>query len=122
MPRLIARNGPVLSVADVVRLAQGEFGFVNVDSKQGLKFVAEQLFSKTASPIETEWSDSQLAPLADSVEMICGDDRHSDEQFLKCYVVPGEPVHIVYVFEGHDRLCEDLLHRLKKSLGYAIEP
>lgn len=122
MPRLISRNRPVLSVADVVRLAQDEFGFVNVDSKRGLRFIAERLISKTASPLETKWADRQLAPLADSVEMIVGDDCKSDDRFLKCYVIPGEPVHIEYVFEGHDRLCEDLLHRLKKTLDYEYEP
>ena len=122
MPRLVPKgNRPCLSVAEVVRLSEAEFGFVNIDAKCGLKYVANRLLADIPC-VDQATADQHLDPLAESVEMIVGDDRRSDDHFLKCYVIPGEPIQIENVSEGQAELTECLIQRLQRVLGYELKP
>ncbi len=84
-----------------------------------MKYIADQLVAATPN-IDQQTADEHLQPLAGSVEMICTDDRHSDEWFLKCIVKPERPIEIVYHFDGHKESAADLLQRLAHVLDYAI--
>ena len=64
--------------------------------------------------------DEALTRVANSTEMIVGDDRQSDDDFLKCYVIPNEPLAIEYVYHGHALRAEPLLVRLANALEYEI--
>lgn len=122
MPRLVPNdNRPCLTVTEIVRLSEAEFGFVNIDAKCGLRFVADRLLADMPS-LDQATADKHLVPLAESVEMIVGDDRHSDDQFLKCYVIPGEPIQIEIVSEGQAEFTECLMQRLQRVLGYELKP
>ena len=118
MPKLSRKKGAkVLSVADIVERAHVEFGFVHVDGKRGMNFVAQRLLS-SGSSVRQETADRLLDPLGGSIEMIVGDDRQSDVDFLKCFVIPNEPIEIEYVFDGHETYCAPLIFRLACILNY----
>jgi len=122
MTLLSSKQGqPLLPVADVIDRVEREFGFVRVDSSRGVQFVANRLL-KEKPRITHESAEQLLAPLADSVEMIVGDDRHSDTDFLKCYIIPNEPIYIEYVYEGHELQAAGLLQRLQTALNYELLP
>ena len=106
-------------VATVVQRANDEFGCVVVDRARAMKYLADQLISEMPN-IDQKTADEHLRPLGDSVEMICTDDRRSDERFLKCIVMPERPIEIVYQFDGHKQSAADLLKRLARVLDYAI--
>ena len=108
-----------LPVEDIVRRANCEFGFTCCDQKRGLRYVAER-FLETAAGLSHHEKDHALALVANSIEMIVGDDRQSEEDFLKCYVIPNEPVAIQYVYNGHEERVEPMLVRLANSLEYQI--
>ena len=112
-------NSSWLDVATVVQRANKEFGCVVVDHPRAMKYLADQLISATPN-IDQQTADEHLRPLADSVEMICTDDRRSDERFLKCIVMPERPIEIVYHFDGHKQSAADLLNRLAHVLDYTI--
>jgi hypothetical protein len=108
-----------LDVATVVQRAHEEFACVVVDQARAMKYIADQLI--TAMPNnDQQATEKHLQQLADSVEMICTDDRHSDEMFLKCIVMPERPIEIVYHFDGHKQSAADLLERLAHVLNYSI--
>ncbi len=108
-----------LSVEEVVTLAKGEFRFTHCDQKRGLRYITERM-ADSMSGLSHHEKDQALLPLSDSTEMIVGDDRHSDNDFLKCYVIPNKPIAIEYVYEGHAERVAPLLVRLADSLGYEI--
>jgi len=114
-----SQNEPYLSVADVVDRARREFGFVHLDSARGLRFVANRLLSMQPRPAHNA-AEAILAPLAGSIELIVGDDQRSDTDFLKCYVIPNEPIEIQYVYEGHHTRSAALLQRLGTILDYEL--
>lgn len=84
-----------------------------------MRYVADQLIAATPN-IDQKTADEHLQSLADSVEMICTDDRHSDEWFLKCIVMPERPIEIVYHSDRHKESTADLLDRLADALDYGI--
>lgn len=100
-----------------MRRANSEFGFAHCDRKRGLWYVTERLLNSKTN-ISHDKKDEALALVAESIEMIAGDDRQSDEDFLKCYVIPNEPLAIEYVYGGHAERVEPLLVRLANSIGY----
>jgi predicted DNA-binding helix-hairpin-helix protein len=108
-----------MTVEEIVSRATGEFGFTHCDQKRGLRYITEKLLNSMAGLFHHE-KDHALLPVSDSIEMIVGDDRKSDEDFLKCYVIPNEPIEIEYVYEGHAERVEPLLVRLATSIGYEI--
>ncbi len=121
MPRMVpANDSPCLSVAEIVELARAEFGFVNIDPKNGLKFVSNRLLGDMPAVDQTT-ADQRLLPLSESVEMIVGDNRRNDDQFLKCYVIPSEPIHIEFVDDVQARHCKSLIQRMQNILGYVVE-
>jgi hypothetical protein len=67
-----------------------------------------------------EIAEPLLAPLSDSIEMIVGDDPHSDTDFVKCYVIPNAPIEIQWTYDGHEVRVERLLSRLRGILGYEL--
>ena len=84
-----------------------------------MKYIADRLVAAIPE-MNQRTADEHLQPLADSVEMICTDDRHSDERFLKCIVMPERPIEIVYHFDGHKDSVADLLERMARTLDYRI--
>ena len=106
-------------VEEIVSRATGEFGFTHCDQKRGLRYVTEGLL-KSMTGLSHSAKDQALFRVSDSIEMIVGDDRKSDDDFLKCYVIPNEPIEIEYVYDGHAERVEPLLIRLATSLGYEI--
>jgi hypothetical protein len=108
-----------LDVATVVQRANDEFACVVVDHGRAMKFIADRLVEAMLD-IDQQTADEHLQPLAESVEMICTDDRHSDELFLKCIVMPERPIEILYHFQGHEESATDLLQRLANVLDYVI--
>lgn len=108
-----------LAVSTVVERAKAEFAFVKTDSFRAMKRLAEQFLSLDPSA-DHQAADSYLEPLSDSVELICADDPRSDEQFLKCFVVPQQPIEIEYLFSGHEAAAAGLLNRFAFSIGYSI--
>lgn len=108
-----------LTVNEIVRRATGAFGFTHCDQKRGLRYVTERLLNSQLG-ISHDEKDRVLALVADSIEMIAGDDRQSDDEFIKCYVIPGESVVVEYVYGGHAERIEPLLVRLADALGYEI--
>jgi hypothetical protein len=108
-----------MTVEEIVSRATGEFGFTHCDQKQGLRYVTERLLNSTTGLFHHE-KDQALLPVSDSIEMIVGDDPQSDDDFLKCYVIPNEPVEIEYVYDGHAEHVDPLLIRLATSIGYEI--
>jgi hypothetical protein len=112
-------DSPYMSVEETASRAAGEFGFTHCDQKRGLRYVTERLL-KSMTGLSHNEKDQTLRPVSDSIEMIVGDDRTSDDDFLKCYVIPNEPIEIEYVYDGHAERVEPLLARLAASLGYEI--
>ncbi|MCX7423541.1 MAG: hypothetical protein NT013_28955 [Planctomycetia bacterium] len=108
-----------IPVKEVVSRATGEFGFTYCEQKRGLRYAAERLLNSTNGLSHHEKSQA-LLQVSDSIEMIVVDDRQSDDDFLKCYVIPKEPIAIEYVYEGHAERVEPLLVKLANSLGYEI--
>lgn len=108
-----------LDVATVVQRANEEFACVVVDQARAMKYIADRLVAAIPE-MNQRTADEHLQPLADSVEMICTDDRHSDERFLKCIVMPERPIEIVYHFDGHKDSVADLLERMARTLDYRI--
>lgn len=106
-------------VATIIQRAAAEFMCVVTDQKRAMKHLADKLVAEDRD-VDQQTADEYLQPLAESVEMICADDRHADEQFLKCYVVPKQPIEIVYHFEGHEEAAGSLIVRLARVLDYAI--
>jgi hypothetical protein len=106
-------------VATITQRAASEFMCVVTDQKRAMKRLANKLVAEDRD-VDQKTADEYLQPLAESVEMICADDRHADEQFLKCYVVPEQPIEIVYHFEGHEEVAGSLIVRLARVLDYAI--
>jgi hypothetical protein len=117
----LAPNGSSswLDVATVVQRANEEFACVVVDQARAMRYIANGLVAAMPD-IDQQTADERLQPLADSIEMICTDDRHSDERFLKCIVMPERPIEIVYHFDGHQESAADLLQRLANVLDYGI--
>ena len=112
-------DSPWLPVAKVIQRAAAEFVCVVTDQKRAMKQLADG-FAAERLEVDQQTADEHLQPLAESVEMICADDRHADEQFLKCFVVPEQPIEIVYHFDGHKEAAAGLLYRLARVLDYAI--
>lgn len=112
-------NSSWLDVATVVQRASKEFACVVIDHARAMRYVADQLIAATPN-IDQKTADEHLQSLADSVEMICTDDRHSDEWFLKCIVMPERPIEIVYHSDRHKESTADLLDRLADALDYGI--
>jgi hypothetical protein len=110
---------PFLPVSEVIELARREFGFVHVDSYRGAQYAAKRVLAMEPRPTH-EIAEQLLAPLADSVEMIVGDDPHSDTDFLKCYVIPNAPIEIQWTYDGHKTRVARLLSRLRRILGYEL--
>lgn len=108
-----------LPVATVTARAASEFACVATDEARAMKYFADRLVAMNPD-IDEQAADEYLQPLTGSVEMICTDDRHSDEQFLKCLVAPEQPIEIVYHFDGHREAAADLLARLAHVLEYEI--
>ena len=108
-----------LDVATIVQRANDEFACVVVDHGRAIKLIADRLVAAMRD-IDQQTADEHLQPLAESVEMICTDDRHSDELFLKCIVMPERPIEILYHSEGHEESTADLLQRLANVLDYVI--
>jgi hypothetical protein len=106
-------------VEEIVGRATGEFRFTHCDQKRGLRYVTERLLKSMPGLSHSE-KEQALLPVSDSIEMIVGDDQKSDDDFLKCYVIPNEPIVIEYVYDGHADRVEPLLIRLATSLGYEI--
>jgi hypothetical protein len=112
-------NSQYMSIEEIVSRATGEFGFTHCDQKRGVRNVTEILLDSMTGLSHHE-KDQALLPVSVSIEMIVGDDRQSDDDFLKCYVIPNKPVEIEYVYDGHAERVEPLLVRLANSLGYEI--
>ena len=108
-----------LSVATIVERASAEFACVVVDHDRAMRYLAEQLIAATPNADQAT-ADRLLQPLADSVEMICADDRRSEERFLKCLVIPKRPIEIVYHFDDQREITRDLLERLARALDYTL--
>lgn len=106
-----------LPVGSVVRRAEAEFACVATDQTRAMKVLADRLVAEQPI-VDQHIADVLLKPLADSVEMICADDRHSDEHFLKCIVVPERPIEIVYYSDAHEESAANLLDRLARVLDY----
>ncbi len=108
-----------LDVATVVQHASDEFECVVVDHARAMRYLADQIVSVTPN-IDQQTADGYLQPLVDSVEMICTDDRSSEDQFLRCILMPERPIEVVYHFEGHRESAADLLERFAHVLGYSL--
>ena len=106
-------------VATVVQRASEEFTCVVTDHTRAMKHLADRFVAENPN-VDQQTADQYLQPLAESVEMICADDRHAEEQFLKCFVVPEHPIEIVYHFDGHKEAAATLVDRLASVLDYAI--
>lgn len=120
MATLTPKNStPCLSVETVVERATVEFRCVITDQPRAMKRLAERLAAETPG-IEHHAAEQQLQAVAESVEMICTDDPHSDEQFLVCFVVPGRPIEILNQYDGHEKTAATLVQRLARVLDYSI--
>ena len=120
MRALVPMTGsPWLPVATVIQRASAEFTCVVTDQKRAMKHLADRLLAENPD-VDQQTADAYLQPLAESVEMICADDRRADEQFLRCFVVPEQPIEIVYHFDGHEEAAAGLVDRLARVLNYAI--
>ena len=118
MTTLIPNSGSRwLPVETVVQRAESEFAYVVTDPTRAMKLLADRLVAEQPN-VDQHTADVRLKPLADSVEMICTDDRHSNEEFLKCIVVPEHPIEIVYHFDRHEEAAANLLERLARVLDY----
>lgn len=78
-----------LTVNEIVRRATGAFGFTHCDRKRGLRYVTERLLN-SQSGISHDEKDRVLALVADSIEMIAGDDRQSDVPVIEALIPTGE--------------------------------
>ncbi len=107
-----------LAVEEVVRRATAEFGFVQCDKDRGVRYAAEVLAQR--SDLTHEAKDQAMVPLMNAVEMIVGNDRRSDEHFLKCIVIPNGPIQVLYLYDSHQSRTRALLERLANVLGYSI--
>jgi hypothetical protein len=120
MRTLVPNAGsPWLPVSTIIQRAAAEFACLVTDQAQAMRHLAEKLIAEKPD-VDQQTADEYLEPLAESVEMICADDRHSDERFLKCFVVPEQPIEIVYHFDGHEEAAAGLLERLARVLDYSI--
>ena len=108
--------GAFLSVLEVVDRAKVEFEFVVTDEYHGMRYFAEELISKNPN-VDQGSADRELGRLGECLEMIVGDDRNSDERFLRCYVAEGKPVE---VDEDVSR-CNDFIERLESVLNYSSD-
>lgn len=108
-----------MPVAEIVSRATREFGFAVCDQMRGLRYVTERLL-KSMTDLSHHEKEQVIERVSNSIELIVGDDRQSDDNFLKCYVIPNEPVAIEYLYEGHAERVELLLVRLADALGYEI--
>lgn len=120
MATLQPKNGtPNLSVETVVERATAEFRYVTTDQVRAMKRLAERLAVESPG-IEHHVAEHQLQAVAESVEMVCTDDRHSDEQFIVCIIVPERPIEILNQYDGHEKTTAELLRRLARVLDYSI--
>lgn len=110
-------NGVYLSIDEVVSRVNIEFGFVQCDQQRGLRYAAERLM-RSSHGLSHDEKDRQMAFVADTVEMILGDDRRHDKHFLKCFVIPQAPIEVVYLYDSHEECTMHLLTRLAKVLKY----
>lgn len=108
-----------LPVATVLQRAAVEFACVITDHERAVKRLAVRLVAENPN-IDHRTADEYLGTLAEAVEMICADDRHTDVRFLKCFVVPERPIEIAYHFDGHEEASAGLLDRLARVLDYVI--
>jgi hypothetical protein len=109
-----------LAVEEVVRRATAEFGFVQCDKDRGARYAAKELAER--SDLTHEAKDQAMVLLMDAVEMIVGNDRRSDEHFLKCIVIPNGPIHVLFLYDSHQSRTRALLERLANVLGYSVSP
>lgn len=120
MTTLVPRTGSQwLPVATVIQRAAAEFACIVTDQTRAMKDLADRLVAENPN-VDQLAAEEYLEPLAESVELICADDRHAEELFLKCLVIPNRPIEIVYHFDGHEDAVAGLLDRLARVLDYAI--
>jgi hypothetical protein len=112
-------EGRFLPVNTIVELATREFELVHTDQSRALLHLADRLLALKPG-VDQQTADEFLLPLAESVEMICVDDPHSEQEFLKCFVVPGEPIEIVFHSDDHEEESAELLDRLARVLDYSV--
>lgn len=84
-----------------------------------MKLLAQRLVDERPD-VDQPTADQLLQPLAEAVELICADDPHAEEAFLKCLVLPERPIEVVYCFDGHEAAAAELLERLARTLGYVV--
>ena len=108
-----------LAADEVLRRVSENFGFVQCDGERGLRYAANRLL-RTGSDLSHDEKDKAMILVANTVEMILGDDRRSDKHFLKCFVIPNGPIEIEYMYDSHQRQTEHLLDRLATVLEYEI--
>jgi hypothetical protein len=111
----------ILSVDEVLRRATAEFGFLQCDADRGVRYAARKLL-KTSPNLTHDEKDHQMATLMQTIELILGDDRHSDKHFLKCVVMPNGLIDVLYLYDSHEAMTKSLLERLSRILGYTIVP
>lgn len=116
-----SNDAAILSVDEVLRRASAEFGFVQFDADRGVRYAARKLL-KTSPNLTHDEKDHQMASLIHTVELILGDDRHSDKHFLKCVVMPNGLIDVLYVYDSHEAMTKSLIERLSRVLGYTIVP
>lgn len=104
-----------LSPAEVVKLLESEFGHVIVDQQRGIRWVSEQMLDARRRGATAD-ADRLGEVLGGALEVIATDDVHSDDEFLKLLLVPGEYPLVRFFSDDHQRRSATLLQRCQTAL------
>src|SRR5690242_6086938 len=99
-----------LPPAEVVRRLQREFGNVIVDQQRGVRYAAELMLDARRRDTSAD-ADRLSEALGDALEVVATDDVHSDDAFLKLFLVPGEYPVARFFTDAHQRGSAALLER-----------
>ena len=104
------------TVQSTLTLLESEFSTLQASATGGLEFVAAQL-EKAEGADEEHWRE--LFP--DALEVIATDSPKSETEFLKIFLLPGQPPAVLFFSGEHAAASARLLARFRKLMGGRIQ-